>query len=58
MPKVEIVSLENGPNLVLVDGKAKGEFCRCGRSEHKPMCDNTHRKVGFRAPKVTTTILE
>lgn len=58
MAKVEILSSENGPNLVMVDGKVKNAFCRCGQSKHKPFCDGTHRTVGFQAPKVTTTILE
>lgn len=26
-------------------------FCRCGRSGHMPLCDNTHRKVGFKEPE-------
>jgi CDGSH-type Zn-finger protein len=25
-------------------------FCRCGHSQHKPFCDNSHRNVGFVAP--------
>ncbi|HLQ05549.1 MAG TPA: CDGSH iron-sulfur domain-containing protein, partial [Verrucomicrobiae bacterium] len=24
--------------------------CRCGQSANKPFCDNTHLRVGFRAP--------
>jgi CDGSH-type Zn-finger protein len=32
-------------------------LCRCGQSEHKPFCDNTHRRVGFRsgAPATAST---
>lgn len=26
----------------------RAAFCRCGQSENKPFCDNTHRKVGFK----------
>lgn len=58
MPKIVMVSSENGPNLVMIDGKVKFAFCRCGQSSHKPMCDGTHQKVGFKSPKVETTILE
>ena len=58
MPKVVVQSVENGPNLVLIDGKASVAMCRCGHSEHKPLCDGTHRKVNYRAPAAQTTILE
>jgi len=57
MPKVEIISNENGPNLVMVDGKVSMALCRCGHSQHKPMCDGSHRRVEFRAPKETTVVI-
>ncbi|MCB1022008.1 MAG: CDGSH iron-sulfur domain-containing protein [Acidobacteria bacterium] len=25
-------------------------LCRCGASQNKPLCDNSHREAGFRAP--------
>jgi hypothetical protein len=25
-------------------------LCRCGASTHKPLCDGTHREVGFEDP--------
>ncbi len=28
---------------------ARASFCRCGESQFKPFCDNTHRKTGFDA---------
>ena len=58
MPKVEVVSNENGPNLVMVDGKVAMALCRCGHSTHKPMCDGTHAKAGFKAPGARLTVLE
>ncbi|HTT73485.1 MAG TPA: CDGSH iron-sulfur domain-containing protein [Thermoplasmata archaeon] len=58
MPKVEIKSIENGPNLVLIDGKADVALCRCGQSSRKPLCDGTHRQVNFRAAGASTTVLQ
>ncbi len=58
MTTVVVQSVENGPNLVLIDGKADVALCRCGHSEHKPLCDGTHRKVNFRAPAATTKLKE
>jgi CDGSH-type Zn-finger protein len=57
MPKVEIVSSENGPNLVMVDGKVTAALCRCGQSKHKPNCDGTHRTVGFTATRAEVSVL-
>jgi CDGSH-type Zn-finger protein len=58
MPKVEIRSIENGPNLVMIDGKANVAMCRCGHSASKPLCDGSHRRVGFRAEGAVTKLLE
>jgi CDGSH-type Zn-finger protein len=49
MSKVEIKVVENGPNVLFVDGKVFGAVCRCGASANKPYCDGSHAKVGFRA---------
>jgi CDGSH-type Zn-finger protein len=56
MPKVEIVSTENGPNLAMVDGKVVTALCRCGHSKNKPYCDGSHRTSGFRGEKATTVL--
>ena len=64
MDKVEIKARHNGPykvtgpiRLIDADGNeydlgADGEpivLCRCGRSQTKPFCDSTHKKIGFAA---------
>jgi CDGSH-type Zn-finger protein len=41
--------MENGPNLVVVEGKVTAALCRCGGSNNKPYCDGTHAKIGFKA---------
>ena len=57
MPKVEIRSSENGPNLVMVDGKPVAALCRCGQSKNKPHCDGSHRTARFSATPATVDVL-
>lgn len=59
MSKATIRINDNGPyiitgsfELVDVNGdvfetKKAISLCRCGQSSMKPLCDGTHRKVGF-----------
>ena len=60
---VSMVPVRDGPLMVTGEITVKHEdgsveklpratLCRCGQSEHKPFCDNTHLKVEFRAPGV------
>lgn len=49
MTNVEIKCTENGPNLIVVDGKVFATMCRCGASNTKPYCDGTHANIGFKA---------
>ncbi len=49
MTKIEVQVAENGPNLVMVDGKVVAALCRCGHSSKKPYCDGAHRAAGFKA---------
>lgn len=43
--KIEIVDSEG--STLLEDTRVA--LCRCGASSNKPLCDNSHRKSGFRA---------
>jgi CDGSH-type Zn-finger protein len=49
MTKLEIKCTENGPNLIVVDGKVFAAMCRCGASNNKPYCDRSHANTGFKA---------
>ncbi len=58
MTKVEIKCTENGPDLVVVDGKVFTAMCRCSGSNNKPYCDGTHAKIGFKAEAKEIVISE
>jgi CDGSH-type Zn-finger protein len=58
MTKVEIKCTENGPNLIVKDGKVYAALCRCGGSNNKPYCDGTHAKIGFKAEAKDLKVLE
>jgi uncharacterized Fe-S cluster protein YjdI/CDGSH-type Zn-finger protein len=53
--------MRNGPLVVVGEVRIRFEdkteevlpratLCRCGASERKPFCDNSHLKIGFQAP--------
>lgn len=58
MARVEIKCNENGPELVVVDGKVFAAMCRCGASNSKPYCDGSHAKIGFKAEAKDIIVLE
>lgn len=43
---VEITTIDG--DLILEDTRVA--LCRCGASEHKPFCDNSHKNAGFADP--------
>lgn len=42
-------TIVNGKGEVVVDD-TRAALCRCGASENKPFCDNSHITIGFTAP--------
>jgi uncharacterized Fe-S cluster protein YjdI/CDGSH-type Zn-finger protein len=60
-PTTTVVAMMNGPlrvtgeiRVLREDGTEellpRATLCRCGASERKPFCDNSHLRIGFRAP--------
>lgn len=56
-----VLPIRDGPLLVrgrlevthddgTVEVLPRATLCRCGESEHKPFCDNSHLRTQFRAP--------
>lgn len=39
---------QNGVEIVI--DRATVALCRCGKSRMRPLCDSTHKVIGFRAP--------
>ncbi|WP_395647502.1 ferritin-like domain-containing protein [Terricaulis sp.] len=58
---IEITPQIDGPlmvrgNMEIISGTGRvvarvtaARFCRCGHSQNKPFCDDTHKKVGFKS---------
>jgi len=49
MSEVVVRSTENGPNLIIVNGKVVQAWCLCGGSTLMPFCDGMHKKNRFTA---------
>ena len=43
-----IILIRANGEEVRIDKESIG-FCRCGASKDKPLCDGTHREIGFQA---------
>ena len=66
----EITPSANGPLLVRgevqlhdssgqpinLGGKTSIALCRCGHSENKPLCDGSHKRVGFQSVVSAATV--
>jgi uncharacterized Fe-S cluster protein YjdI/CDGSH-type Zn-finger protein len=59
--KARMTPIRDGPLMVVgaievrredgsVETLPRATLCRCGESANKPFCDNSHLRVGFRAP--------
>lgn len=58
---VQVTPVRNGPYFVrgvieildaggaVAQRMTRAALCRCGQSKHMPLCDNTHRAIGFRS---------
>ncbi|MDT8321846.1 MAG: ferritin-like domain-containing protein [Xanthomonadales bacterium] len=63
-PQVNVISIrENGPYAVHADINIVGReplfratLCRCGKSQNKPFCDNSHIKAEFQASGEPATL--
>ena len=40
-----------GQDRTVIREDTRVSLCRCGSSEHKPFCDGSHRRVGFRTTR-------
>ena len=56
MDDIKILSKKDGSNHVIINGEVKVKLCRCGQSKVKPLCDGTHKEVGWCAEEHETVI--
>lgn len=44
------VRFRDQDGVEIVVDRATVALCRCGKSRMRPLCDSTHKVIGFRAP--------
>ena len=49
MAEVVIFSKKDGSTRIIINGEIKLKLCRCGKSKTMPLCDSTHKEIGFQA---------
>ena len=57
MSKVEIKSVQNGPNVIFIDDEPFTAMYRCEASNNKPYCDGALAKIGFSAGPTELKVL-
>ena len=40
-------SKKDGSTRIIINGEIKAKLCRCGQSKTMPLCDSTHKLVGW-----------
>jgi CDGSH-type Zn-finger protein/uncharacterized Fe-S cluster protein YjdI len=64
-----IIIWHNGPlqlhgNLAIegaavsIESETRATLCRCGASQNKPFCDNSHKEIGFEAEEIASLNIE
>jgi len=55
--EIIIFSKKDGSNHVIIDGELRLKLCRCGKSKNMPLCDSTHKEIGWQAEEKETRIV-
>lgn len=47
--EIIVFSKKDGSNRIIINGEVKLKLCRCGKSKNMPLCDSTHKEIGWQA---------